>query len=78
MRVVRIAIVGGGIAGVMLAMRLRQRRAAAAITLFVRGGEVRVDATSVSAGMVRGFEADAEQCALAAESMAELLLSVSW
>lgn len=77
MGTVRTAVVGGGVAGVMLAMRLRRSRPAAAVTLFVRDDQVTVDATSVSAGMVRGFEPDAEQCCLAAESMAELLAD-SW
>lgn len=74
---VRVAVVGGGVAGVMLAMRLRRSRPAVAVTLFVRDDQVTVDATSVSAGMVRGFDTDAEQCSLAAESMAELLAD-SW
>jgi glycine/D-amino acid oxidase-like deaminating enzyme len=65
----RIAVVGDGIAGALLAWRLTG--AGAAVTVF--GGAARPDATAVSGGLTRGFEPDLQTCRLAAESLAELL-----
>jgi glycine/D-amino acid oxidase-like deaminating enzyme len=64
----RIAVVGDGIAGALLAWRLTA--AGAAVTVFGGG---RPDATAVSGGLTRGFEPDLQTCRLAAESLAELL-----
>jgi glycine/D-amino acid oxidase-like deaminating enzyme len=65
----RIAVVGDGIAGALLAWRL----AGAGATVTVFGGAAGPDATAVSGGLTRGFEPDLQTCRLAAESLAELL-----
>jgi glycine/D-amino acid oxidase-like deaminating enzyme len=67
----RIAVVGGGLAGALLAWRLRGT-AGLCVELFTgrrRGGW---DATAASGGLVRGFEPAPESCRLAALSLAEL------
>lgn len=69
MTAARVAVVGAGIAGALLARRLHC--AGAAVT--VLGGPARTDATAVSGGLVRAFEPDPVLCSLAAESLAELL-----
>ncbi|MCX5193509.1 FAD-binding oxidoreductase [Streptomyces sp. NBC_00249] len=68
----RIAVIGGGIAGAMLAHRLHQLAGRADLTVFAGPVGHPADATSASGGMVRGFETAAEECRLAAESLAEL------
>lgn len=67
----RVAVVGGGIAGALLAWRLHQGWRQAVVQVFV-GAADRPDASAASGGLVRGFEVDPGACALAAESMAEL------
>jgi glycine/D-amino acid oxidase-like deaminating enzyme len=67
----RLAIVGGGVAGVLLAWRVRRAAPHMAVDLYTTapaGG----DATGASGGLVRGFERDAGAARLAAESLAEL------
>jgi glycine/D-amino acid oxidase-like deaminating enzyme len=69
---VRTAIVGGGIAGVLLALRLCRSSRKTDVDLFL-GEEPPVgDASSASGGMVRGFEPDPAAAAAAAESMVEI------
>lgn len=59
----RVAVVGGGVAGALLAWRLSE-----AVAVDIYTGSSAVDATGASGGLVRGF-ADSR---LAAESLAEL------
>jgi glycine/D-amino acid oxidase-like deaminating enzyme len=66
----RVGIVGGGVAGALLAWRVRQAVRRVAIDVYTAPTEV--DASAVSGGMVRGFERSADACRLAAESLAEL------
>jgi glycine/D-amino acid oxidase-like deaminating enzyme len=66
----RIAIVGGGLAGALLAYRLRQ--GAPRTTVEVYTGPPVIDATGASGGLVRGFEEAAGACRAAAASLAEL------
>lgn len=69
----RIGVIGGGIAGTLLAWRLRQVWPAAEVHLFAgTAGGRGVDASGASGGLVRGFDTDPHGCELAAESMAEL------
>jgi glycine/D-amino acid oxidase-like deaminating enzyme len=69
----RTAIVGGGVAGTLLAWRLRELRPDAEVHLYTgTAGGRGADASGTSGGLVRGFEADPDACQLAAESMAEL------
>lgn len=63
----RVAVVGAGVAGALLARRLAD--AGAAVTVFTGPGP---DATAVSGGLTRAYEPDPELCRLAAESLAEL------
>ncbi|MFF8608279.1 FAD-dependent oxidoreductase [Streptomyces sp. NPDC015346] len=68
----RVAIVGGGVAGALLALRAATAPAPARVDLFTArppGGE---DASGASGGLVRGFESDADACRAAAESLAEI------
>jgi glycine/D-amino acid oxidase-like deaminating enzyme len=69
----RVAIVGGGIAGAMLASRLLRHTEPAAVELFLGGRPAGADATGASGGLVRGYETDRDACRLAVESLAELL-----
>ncbi|MFC4907215.1 FAD-dependent oxidoreductase [Actinomadura gamaensis] len=68
----RIAVVGGGVAGAVLALRLRERRDGPEVELFTGPDAGRADASAASGGMVRAFETDPEASRLAAESLAEL------
>ncbi|MDL4774172.1 FAD-dependent oxidoreductase [Actinomadura xylanilytica] len=73
----RIAIVGGGLAGALLALRLSQLHRPLKLELFTggdpgRGDAGQRDASAASGGMVRAFERDPGAAALAAESLAEL------
>lgn len=68
----RIAVVGGGVAGAMLALRLRRHSAALGVELFTGPDAGRSDASAASGGMVRAFETDPAATRLAAESLAEL------
>ena len=69
----RIAVVGGGIAGTVLAWRIRQSWTwhRPEIDLF-SGDRSAADATAASGGAVRGFEIDPESARIAAESLEEL------
>jgi glycine/D-amino acid oxidase-like deaminating enzyme len=76
---VRTAIVGAGIAGTLLAWRLRRSsrlvavdQYAAAATSSPPADSGGLDATGASGGLVRGFEPDPDACALAGQSLAEL------
>ena len=67
----RIAIVGSGLAGSLLAWRLAQQPAGAEV-LLAPGTAGAADATAASGGAVRAYETKPEQRALALASMAEL------
>ncbi len=67
----RACIVGGGLAGTLLAWRLTSRPEVERIDLHV-GDHAAADATDASGGVVRGFEAHPEQRRLAIESLSEL------
>ncbi|HEX5120214.1 MAG TPA: FAD-dependent oxidoreductase [Pseudonocardiaceae bacterium] len=64
----RIGIVGGGLAGTLLAWRLCRTASVDLIT----GAPVPVDATGASGGLVRGFDRGPATAALATESLVEL------
>lgn len=66
----RVAVIGGGLAGALLAWRLTQRRVE---VLLAPGPAAASDATAVSGGSVRAYEVDPAQRSLALDSMAELL-----
>src|SRR5690348_6192203 len=68
----RIAVVGGGLAGALLAWRLRQRRNPVEVEMFLGRAPAPQDATDASGGLVRGFELDPAQALAAAHSLAEL------
>ena len=70
----RACIVGGGLAGSLLAWRLAQATASWHIDL-VLGESCRTDATAASGGAVRAYEPHPEQRRLATVSMVELLTS---
>lgn len=73
----RACVVGGGLAGSLLAWRLARATGLTAgwDVELVPGDPGRADATAASGGAVRAYEEEAEQRRLAAESMAELLAS---
>lgn len=73
----RVAIVGGGIAGSLLAWRLATRSRTTTVDVFLRAHQANTDATGASGGLVRAFEADPEAGRLAAESLAELVGSAA-
>ena len=54
----RIAVVGGGIAGAMLAWRLCEVVKGGAVHLFTGEPHRRADASSASGGLTRAFEPD--------------------
>ena len=66
----RISVVGGGLAGTLLAWRLATRPGARIRLLIGIPGAG--DATAASGGLVRGFEPDAWNAAAAKQSLAEL------
>jgi glycine/D-amino acid oxidase-like deaminating enzyme len=68
---VRVAVVGAGIAGALLAWRLHQADPRIAIDVYT-GGSTNGDASGASGGMVRGFEPTVQACRLAASSQLEL------
>ncbi|MGH3816009.1 MAG: FAD-dependent oxidoreductase, partial [Pseudonocardiaceae bacterium] len=68
----RIAIVGAGLAGAMLAWRLRLASHRIRADLFTGNPSMDADATAASGGLVRAFETGVAACQLAAESLAEL------
>jgi glycine/D-amino acid oxidase-like deaminating enzyme len=70
---VRAAIVGGGLAGSLLAWRLARVAPTWAIDLIREPSPA--DATAASGGAVRAYEADAEQRQLAIDSLLELRAS---
>ena len=67
----RVGIVGGGLAGSLLAWRLAGQSAVATV-LLAPGAPAAADATGASGGAVRAYELNPEQRALALASMAEL------
>ena len=70
----RVAIVGGGIAGALLALRLADRRPGVSVELFAGDHPGHApDATAASGGQVRGFDLDPAACRLAAAGLTELL-----
>jgi len=69
---VRVCIVGGGLAGAMLAWRLVHATSGWHVELFT-GAASRADATGASGGAVRAFEDHPGQRRLATTSMVELL-----
>jgi glycine/D-amino acid oxidase-like deaminating enzyme len=71
---VRACIVGGGLAGVLLAWRLARAESTTDWQLdLLAGGPGRLGASDASGGAVRGFEGESRQRRLAVESLAELL-----
>ena len=71
MTAMRACIVGGGLAGTLLAWRLAQRPEVEHVDLLI-GGHSGHDATEVSGGVVRAYEPHPEQRRLALESLVEL------
>lgn len=70
----RVCILGGGIAGTLLAWRLAASADVERVELLL-GDDGRADATSLSGGVVRGYERHPEARRLAAKSLAELRFS---
>ncbi|MFJ2031738.1 FAD-dependent oxidoreductase [Streptosporangium sp. NPDC087985] len=68
----RIAVIGGGIAGVTLAWRLCESIRGTGIQLFTGEPYRRADASAVSGGLTRAFEPDPDLCMEASASLAEL------
>ncbi|MFD9907941.1 NAD(P)/FAD-dependent oxidoreductase [Streptomyces sp. NPDC059063] len=68
----RICVVGSGIAGALLAWRLRRSDPRGEVRLVTAPAAPPGEATAASGGLVRGFEADPAACRLACESLAEL------
>ncbi|MFE5816147.1 NAD(P)/FAD-dependent oxidoreductase [Streptomyces sp. NPDC056479] len=68
----RVAIVGGGVAGALLAWRTVRAPGGASVDLFTEGTGGRADASRVSGGLVRAFEPTVEATGPAAESLAEI------
>jgi glycine/D-amino acid oxidase-like deaminating enzyme len=71
---VRACIIGGGLAGTLLAWRLAGATSGWRIDLAL-GDRTDADATTASGGAVRGYEPDPEQRLLAIASLVELLAS---
>lgn len=67
----RVGVVGGGVAGALLAWRLRQAAPRTEVDVYT-AGPAGGDATGASGGLVRGFERDTAAGRLAAASLAEL------
>jgi glycine/D-amino acid oxidase-like deaminating enzyme len=72
---VRVCIIGGGLAGALLAWRLAQLPGAGPVELRAGRAPDAIDATAASGGAVKAFEGHARQRELATRSMAELLAS---
>lgn len=68
----RVCVIGGGLAGAMLAWRLAQQPVVGEVLLAPGPGSPQ-DATSASGGSIRGYELAAAQRRLAIDSMAELV-----
>jgi glycine/D-amino acid oxidase-like deaminating enzyme len=73
----RIAIVGGGIAGALLAWRLTSHTRPTLVEVFLGDRPKTSDATGASGGLVRAYEPDPQACRAAAEGLAELLGSTT-
>ncbi|GAA2894831.1 FAD-dependent oxidoreductase [Streptosporangium fragile] len=71
----RIAVVGGGIAGAMLAWRLCEVIRGTAVHLFTGEPHRWADASAASGGLTRAFEPDPALCLEAADSLVELQAS---
>jgi glycine/D-amino acid oxidase-like deaminating enzyme len=69
---VRVCVVGGGLAGALLAWRLAGAIGGRAEVTVVLGRRYRADATGASGGAVRAYEPDPRQCRLATASLVEL------
>lgn len=69
---IRIAVVGGGIAGAMLAWRLCEVVRGSSVHLYTGEPHRRADASAASGGLTRAFEPDPALCLEAADSLAEL------
>jgi glycine/D-amino acid oxidase-like deaminating enzyme len=69
---VRISIIGGGVAGALLALRLCRSPRRPRVDLFLGEAPSGGDASRASGGMVRGFEVDPAASRAAAESLVEL------
>ncbi|MEU4803948.1 FAD-dependent oxidoreductase [Actinosynnema sp. NPDC023587] len=67
----RVGVVGGGLAGALLAWRLREASDRVRVEVVALGRSV-VDASAVSGGLVRGFEVDPDAGRDAADSLAEV------
>ncbi|WFF09151.1 FAD-dependent oxidoreductase [Micromonospora sp. WMMD1076] len=67
-----VAVVGGGVAGALLTLRLAELLGGARVELYLGAATRHRDATAASGGLVRGFETNLDDCRLAAESLAEL------
>ncbi|MBB5958151.1 glycine/D-amino acid oxidase-like deaminating enzyme [Saccharothrix tamanrassetensis] len=67
----KVGVVGGGLAGALLAWRLSEASDRVRVEVVV-GRRTRPDASAVSGGLVRGFELDPGAGRVAAESLAEL------
>jgi len=63
----RIAVIGGGIAGAMLAWRLTDHRDDVEVHLYTGAPARRFDASSASGGLIRAFETE-ESHAIASQS----------
>ncbi|MFJ9003817.1 NAD(P)/FAD-dependent oxidoreductase [Streptomyces canus] len=74
-RSLRVAIVGGGVAGALLAWRTVRAPGGASVAVFTEGAGGRPDASRVSGGLVRGFEPTVAAAGPAAESLAEIRAS---
>jgi glycine/D-amino acid oxidase-like deaminating enzyme len=68
----QISVLGGGLAGALLAWRLAQQPDVDRVTI-APGAARHRDATAASGGAVRGFETEAVQRRLAIDSLTELL-----
>ena len=73
----RIAIVGGGIAGALLAWQLRRLAPGLSLEIFTGTAPGGADATAASGGLVRGFEVHPAACQAAAASLAEIRASAT-
>ncbi|MEV0678817.1 FAD-dependent oxidoreductase [Actinosynnema sp. NPDC050436] len=67
----RVGVVGGGLAGALLAWRLRESSDRVRVEVVARDRS-RADASEVSGGLVRGFELDPEVGRDAADGLAEV------
>jgi glycine/D-amino acid oxidase-like deaminating enzyme len=68
----RVSVLGGGVAGALLAWRLAQQPGIDQVWIAPGAARER-DATAASGGLVRGYETEPEQRRLAVDSLLELL-----